>query len=466
MSTYETAVALEDAANYMVASQEVTSGKGNMNYTDLLNELSKNPAMSGKEFAKIICNTGWEDTKVVDKDFRMNTNAIFTSSVVDLSEQKMDALKTAYANFNEEAAKVAKENPSEIRYTYSKFKNAANIAERYPSHLDISKQDLIDLKNFTNNIKTVFPELKDAGNDLVKAINNSVVYNKRGDVLNRGGGLSTQISTNFYGILKNNVQEKSIDLSELKDEPVFVDPEKKTARVELSEEELKNVESVRYQILYLRPYKDNNYVERLKVLLLGDDSDMKEDRQTGTFEGVFPNKWIVLDGNPLLVQVVSDSTRKDKNGKKVSGKDLCVSPISLNGEWCKLFFSRSYPNEKITLIGVVTYNDSKLPSGEIKSLKKGDVVTPLYVRLDLSEAPDDFIGEMAEGYPITIGDKPKIEKGTLPNGRYAYVFRFVNPVDDRGDVITMQSAIFKIKDGKVVEVKDAELIEGISDLED
>ena len=464
MSTYETAVALEDAANYMVASQETTFGKGNMSYTALLNELSKNPTMNGKELGKIICNTGWKDTKVVDKDFGNNTNALFTLSVIDLSAQKMDELKTAYANFNKEFAKIVQENPDDIA-TFVKLKNAVNVAERYPSNRDVSDQATMDLKNFSGNLEATLPEIKEAGHDLAKALDNSVVYNKRGGVLNRGGGLSSQFLMGFYGTLKENMQDKSVDLSRLADTTVEVDEEKKFAKIELSEEDLGNVESVRYQLIYIMPRNDDS--EKMDAMLLGSDSNVEENRQTGTVTISFNSqKWVMLDGKPLLVQVTSDATRKGKNGKKISGNDICVSPILLNGEVYKLFFSRNYPKGKVTLIGAVPVpkNDDKtplvtLPSGKLESLNKGDVVTPLYIY-----AKDEQAGYVP-GIPITIGDKPKLEMSTLKNGIFGYMFEFVNPVGSQ-NTFAREGVICKIKDGKIVKAIHSDDFESPGDLED
>lgn len=480
MSTYETAIALEDAANYMVASQETTYGKGNFSYADLLNELSKNPSMSGKELGKIICNTGLEDTKIVDRDFSVNTNAIFTLSVVDLSEQKMTALKTAYENFSA-TVNVAKQNPDDIIQTFAKFKNAANVAERYPS--DNPGASLVDLKNFAGNVRDTFPELKVAGNDLIKAIENSVVYNKRGDVLSRGGGLSSTFPTQLYSALQENIQRQSVDLSSLKDTPIFVDEDKKIARVEIGEEDLKRLDSVRYQIAYLKPNFDSEGNERLAAWFLGGDNAIKENRQAGAFESAFNGKWVTLDGQPLFTQVVSDATRKNKNGKKIGGNDICIAPIWLNDKPYKLFFSRKYPSGKITVIGAVP-NDGKitLPNNEIESLKKGDIVIPQYYLMNPSmdeiensampnvenmtpEQQQAYMSKfIVRGNAITIGDKPKIETGVLRDGLYLYVFQFVNPMDQ--SVLPQGGVVFKLKDGNVVGVKHVEDLETFSDLED
>ena len=311
-------------------------------------------------------------------------------------------------------------------------------------------------------------------------MDNSVVYNKRGDVLSRGGGLSKQFPTDFYSTLKDNMKGVSVDLSRLKDEIVEVDEEKKTAKIELSEEDLKKVESVRYQLIYVIPRNDGS--EEMDAMLLGGDTDVEENRETGTFTiHLNSQKWVTLDDQPLQVQVVSDSTRKGKNGKKINGSDICVSPISLNGENYKLYFSRNYSSGKITMIGAVPNNDgiAGLPSGELKALKKGDVVTPHYIRFnreDIENAnpitKEDRLALATKltvpGQSITIGDKPKIEMGALPNGIFLYCFEFVNPVaeDSTKNGSTLAGVICKIKNGKIVKAIHSDDFKRPGDLED
>jgi len=471
MAVYDTALAVEDYANYMVASQESTKGKVMFGYTDLLNDLSKNPSMSAKELGKVICDTTWEDSKVTDKEFGFKSNDVFTESVVDLSKSKMDALKAAYENFETESFNVVQENPD--FNTFAKFKNAVNTAEKYPS--DEYYALLLDLKNLTNNLNAAFPELQKSGSELVKAIDNAVVYNKRGSILKRGGGLSVSAQFKPYMTLYNQVKRYSINLDRLKEKSVEVDEEKKTAEVELTEEELKVIDSVRYTLLCLLPRNDNP--EKIDTVVLGSDSEVEEDLQTGTFKiDLNDKKWFTLNGNPLYVHVVADSTRKGKNGKKIGGNDMCVSPILINGKPYKLFFSRNYPSGKATVIGAIPTGGNSvvtLPSGELESLKKGDVITPLYGYLNednISKAesigymtPEEFT---VSGKPITIGDNPKIEMRSLYNGIFGYVFEFVNPIGGKKtNALTNDGAVCKIKNGKIVKVIRADYFDTPEDLE-
>ena len=256
------------------------------------------------------------------------------------------------------------------------------------------------------------------------------------------------------------MQGQSVDLSNLKIKDIDIDEENNTAVVELNEDELKNVESVRYKILY---FAENDNTGKMEALFLGNESDVEVDRQTGTFKIHFNNKKLfALNGTPMAMQVVSDATRKNKDGKKVGGQDICVSNILLNGNPYKLFFARNYPNEKITIIGAVPTNDgtATLPSGELESLKKGDVVTPLYIHFHDEKA------NYASGKSITIGDNPKFEMISIKNGVFGYMFEFVNPINDSGNINAKEGAICKFKNGKIVKVIHSDYFDDISDLEE
>lgn len=526
MSTYETAVALEDSANYMVASQESTYSRVGLGYTDLLNDLSRDPEMSGAQLGKVICDTYWKDTKDTDKQFNMNTNVAMTMSVVDLSTAKMDALKTAYANFSSDALRVAQQNPEEFIQNFTKFKNAANSAEKFSVLAGVN--NAVDLKNFAENVRDNFTEMKKSGDALVTAIKNSVIYQKRGGAFTRGGGLSTyypfdllyeanNIETfkqlgaeqltpaeqgQLYEFLNSEVtsnlslvdvinpktgkvvmnpythrpakdwvipKNSLFDLSGLANETVYIDEDKKTAWIELSEDKRKGLESVQCQLLRVRVMQEADGTEKLDGLLLGGNSNMSANWQTGMFESSFRGKWITLGGNTIFVQIVSDSTKKDKNGKKIGGTELYVAPILLNEEPYKLFISCDYPREKFTIIGATKNEDAKvsLPSGEIRGFSKGDVVTPTYIYFKISEDEVENLSTVP-GSPITIGDSlPKVEMSNLPDGTYFYLFEFVNPIGGKNNnVFAKEIAVFKVADGKVVEAKHLDDVEELAELKD
>ena len=324
MSTYETAQALKDTANYMVASQEEGNGKVMFGYTDLLNELSKNPAMSGAQLGRVICDAYWNDSKVTDKAFGFKSNEILTLSVVDLSENKVDALKTAYDNFGNAALSYLQQRPDELSRIFSNFNKSANRAERYPSEAaakhfsDYQIAELADLKGFAKNSAQNIPELKQVGSELVSAVDNAVIYQKRGDSLKHGGGLSTFYPFNLLDSLTNinsyvaladdnlapanqanlyaeiynsvigNLKQVAVptldsetgkeltdsetgevitemkwqipvgsifDISDFSEVEVQLDEENKTAWVELNENQLRRIENVRCQLISTENYR-------------------------------------------------------------------------------------------------------------------------------------------------------------------------------------------------------------------
>lgn len=59
-ATYDNANNISKFANYMVASAALESGYGGY-YTGWINELSRNPAMNGKDLGEIICRNSYED---------------------------------------------------------------------------------------------------------------------------------------------------------------------------------------------------------------------------------------------------------------------------------------------------------------------------------------------------------------------------------------------------------------------
>lgn len=564
MSAYETAQAVKDAANYMVASQEETIGCVMFGYTDLLNDLSKNPSMSGAELGKVICQTYWNDSKAVDKKRNINTNSMLTLSVTDLSENKMDALKTAYDEFSQKALDIAGQNPEEFVQTLAKFYRAANAAEKYPSDARASvfsrdnrydSPKLIDLKGFAKNAAQRFPKLKKSGDALAAAIDNAVIYQKRGEGLNRGGGLSIfypfdllgnngqniadyqavaqsdklsseiqgQLYKYMYDETTSNLKQVSIprfdpetkenqidpetgkvildvqwqipaesifNLNALSAVEVQLDENKKTAWVELDEQDRNRIDSVRCQVLQISDADEEN--ERISGLYLGLDNSMRENWETGKFESTFNGKWLMLDGHIVSSFVANDATKKNNSGKKVDGTALYVVPIRLNGADCALLVSCIYPNEKFRIVGArpIPPKGQMTLDGDIMSLNKGDVVQPLFTSFNLGEGdlenvesealrkynkkidqlpPEiqreliaDYAG-LVPGNSFTIGDAPKVTMGDLPDGIYAYIFEFFTPVG--GAVRANQVVAFSIKDGKVASVKHLEELSDIKQLE-
>lgn len=499
MANYETALAVKDAADYMVASQESMYGSVMFGYTDLLNSLSKNPEMSGKELGKVICDTYWDDSKRVDKERKnIRSNEILTISVVDLDENKIDALKSAYDDFGKEALAFVRKNPDEFIQNLKNFNNAANRSERFPANRSLisgggrwyQSPELVDLKGFAENTKQNIPELQTVGGKLAGAVSDAVVYKRAGNSVKNSNGLSTYYPFNFinsgnsityYNWLANdNLASKdqgklystlledfsrSFDISEdaknytlkansplnidkLSNAPVSV--KDGIVSVSLDNEEMKGVENVHALVGPARPRTDG--VDGYQMpYYYGINSDIEEDWQSGIFKSKFSSEWLTVGNNPVFLQILSDYTKRNKNGKKIGGSELCKIPIMLNDISCDLIVSIEYPKKRCKIIGVSNkVTQGLIPDNFLFGFNKGDVVSFMYPK---HRNLNDKSLTWTPGFTITIGDKlPKLEFKNLPDGDYCYVFEFVSPISDYS-VLTTDHAVFKIKNGKITDIE-------------
>ncbi len=575
MSTYETAVALKGTARFMTASQEEIFSKIMFEYTGFLSELSANPNMNGEALGRIICDTYYQNcisASEIEKKTEglVNTNdypAFATMSVIDLS--KMPDLESAYENFGKATLKYLKENPDP-----GPFSNAKLSAEKYPIPKNAKNPPyrMIDLKDYADKIKKSpsrfkSDDLKGACDKLITAINKPVVYNEvRGDLRPDGGGLSTYYPFNltkndidaykeladekfapksqseFYSLMldkfaanpsslptskvpssntnsANNTNAENpsppqgitFDLSDLKEVNVEVDHETNTAKIKLTQEQMNRVASVNCILVnFTYAWKDGDL--KLNWRLLGNDTAIKANWDTGEFESTFTGEWITIENQPVCVHVISEA-KVDEDGNK-NGIELYSVPIELNDQACNLLISCKYPEEDFRLVATRPDTNSDVPTGELYGIKKGDEVTPIYYESTISAEKiytllEELIEKFTEKYPAVgeiiysetlsdeektkavetwretlsdeekqkierdmdalwekfisgggldfkrhkgnsfeISDTIRIDNDSLPDGVYIYAFEFVNPVGDE-NVYSSSFAVFVVKDKKI-----------------
>ena len=259
------------------------------------------------------------------------------------------------------------------------------------------------------------------------------------------------------------------DFSEIKPEVDYV---AKTASIQLDKTQLERISGVRCQVVWFRYYEDENLTENIEAIFLGGDTGIRENWKTGKFESTFSGKWLKINGQPVFVQVVTDTTKKDKRGN-MTGYEIYAVPIILNDRPCTLNISCEYPTETYRILSAQPDSDSDIPVDEIYGLNKGDVVRPVYLHIKVSEEDDlpdpenatqsevadslkDKISWVA-GNPFTIGDSVKVEKNALPNGKYAYIFELVNPVGGANGLT--EPVVFFVKNGKISSAENTEDIE-------
>ena len=419
-------------------------------------------------------------------------------------------------------------------------------------------------------INNQFPNLSQASDTLISTINNAVIYNiVRGSALSRGGGLSTyypytnshlqdyknlakfkltpQSMSNLYeeigqntGFTQNISQGESKNTNAVKIKPgspfdfsdfnqriiPHLNYEEKTASINIDPEVLKldndnlkiipdyvpidtniinRIAGVRCQVINVQNVKGNDNKNYMVCLFLGQNADIESDWELGEFTSKFRGDWLQIDGNPVYVYIASEATR-DTDGNK-RGSDLYLIPILLNGQFANLLFSYDYSNNEYSIIGARPESNAVVPVSEIYGLKKGDVVTPIFMGVALpweilktenetaaEQLYKDFeklseelkaVGDdqeklaaileknpTAQNYlfrydasAFTIGDTVKIENSPLGNGHYAYVFEFINPIGGYFNNAYSNLALFTVKNGELI-LRDDTDIENPEDLDE
>ena len=468
MASYDTAHNLHGLTKYMTASEEVEPGCG-WEYTGWLNELGKNPAMSGAKLGQIICDTYFAGCAA----YGVEDSA--TLSVIDV--RKIPELRTAYENFSTEALKLSSENPQKF---FSSFGRSAVSAENYGGNTrEQGYFDMVDLGDLAKKSKSILPQ---TSQNLINAVDEAIIYKVQGNYRNQGNGISgfypydgsDQIFNIYsqiyaaplvnkclfyhliYGTMPeegkdilNNVQttevpkpterQKIFKIEDLENTKIELD-KNNNAFVKLNESQMDLLTSVHCYLTYIDPAND-------LVLFLGSDSNVNADWENGIFTDNFDGTWPMFDGHPVYVEIVSEAEIDDDGN--VQGYNLYSVPIKLNGMSCNLQVAYDHKIGKYKILGARRENVSGgMADRNLIKLKSGDQITTIHYAMLISDKEQN-ISEV-EVDTFTIGDNPKFEDEDVGDGEYGYLFEFVTPDNNNA---TSEVVNFTIKDGEIFTTK-------------
>ena len=165
MANIETAYALKNSANYMVASEETEPGTG-WNYIKIFNSLSKDSSQSGSVTGKVIV-----DSFIESNSSYRNPDA--TLSVINLS--KMDDVYKNLVAFMKEVKKV---NFDAKNYNY--FAKAIQTTKAFGD----GQLDTIDVIDFANKVNN------GSSKNLINSVKSAITYNKTNQYVQNSNGLS------------------------------------------------------------------------------------------------------------------------------------------------------------------------------------------------------------------------------------------------------------------------------------
>ncbi|MCR5830039.1 MAG: hypothetical protein K6F93_06825 [Lachnospiraceae bacterium] len=474
MGTAETANILATYARYMYGSQETEPGSG-WNYTAISDYLVSNPSANGAELGKALADSFYEECRECGQE------SMSTMTVVDLS--KLDDFIVA---FNDYAGRLyeACQNEDTLGAIVRCIAEAENFGGNNKSE---GYTNMVDIGGIVDACK----EYADPGN-VKDALKQCISYNKNGSSHRKASGLSVyyplQIQGSnelkvFSGITispyymsiadmvatgytdngySNTVfftddgewsnenceydyfdteyfdyaDEEDDGLSELitfEEEP-FVN-EDNIFEFTLDENGIAWATSV---CGYIQYKIDDVGVE------LGETVEVNGDWETGRFEDGFDGYWYSLpDGQLLATYVVGYDEDEDKA--------IYTSPVLVNGERTNLRFTLS--DSDIEVVGTWDgIDEDGMAAREIKKLKDGDVIVPIYF-YDIEgseeyEADEEYV----EGDEYEWDEDDELTYSLLEEGDYMYLFFiedaygdfYVSPyvefnVDENGEVFYLES---------------------------
>ena len=183
---------IDDYANYMIASEEVSYASPMIDKFKFLENIEVSD--TGYEFGKKFIDNLVNNTPIVEAAYYKNTPT--TYSIIDLS--KVAQLEKSLNNFA---------NSINVNQSYSTLSLARSSLFQYG--IEEPAYDMVDLYTFVSAIQNLAPS---EANNLLESINNAVVYNYSNDVNSKG------ISTYFpYRSEKTYVDAHLKLLSDLKD---------------------------------------------------------------------------------------------------------------------------------------------------------------------------------------------------------------------------------------------------------
>ncbi len=167
MATVENGIMLEKYADYMIASEETEPGVG-WYYTNWLNALSKNTSMPTVDLGKQIAD---DFVAVCNQQCRGQAT---TLSVVDLAELAA-TVPAELKDFSQDTIAMIRDK---------KYQQVSTARSRTREFAQSARIDQVDLVHFARNMGTK------EGEELAKALEGAVKYNRTGGSISNAYGLS------------------------------------------------------------------------------------------------------------------------------------------------------------------------------------------------------------------------------------------------------------------------------------
>ena len=458
MGTAETANILATYGKYFYGSQETEPGTG-WDYTAISNFLAENTSANGAELGKVVTDSFYDECAAVQQESEC------TFTIIDL--EKFDDFVIAFNDYSKALYDAAVGN------NLAGIVRGVNNAENFGGNNKTEGYtNMVDIGGIVKNCASYAD-----GSNVLTALDNCIVYNKNGKGHKNASGLSVyyplQVSGSeelkiFSGVCTSPFYLSLVDMVATGytgngyDNQVFFTQDGEWHSEDCTSEDYDNSHfdyadeesdgESKLITFEMKPNIDENgnfgfkldekgleYAADVAALIymsidentfleLGETYDIDMDWENGVFYDNFDGYWLALPNGQRLASYIAGSN------------DECyiyTSPIKLNGVRTNL---RIIVDEKGTRIegawdGI---NENGCASREVKKIKAGDKIEPIYNCLDSNGDESEYIGDA-----YTWNDGDDVLYTYLPEANYLYCFGIE---DAYGDVLLTDGAIFIIDD--------------------
>ena len=176
MASLETAWAIKDSADWMIASEELVAGKGTA-MNDWLQQLYLTPQWDGLRLGKWVCDMTQE--KYAQEVNRQSEDTL-TWSVINL--KSIDRLAAVFDRFFEFCDNVYVNEPDNMTVICEVLNGAFEFG--------LGEADMIDLGRLPYNLSLIMGLDRDLYVELVDALQETVAHNTHGPNRSKAGGIS------------------------------------------------------------------------------------------------------------------------------------------------------------------------------------------------------------------------------------------------------------------------------------
>ena len=472
-SSYELANSISPFSQYMVGAEPSIY---DLPFKEWIDALAKDTSMTGAQIGKVFIDSAM-------KNYSSDMRLTHMFSVIDLS--KMPELSAAYENYFDTAVKLADESEG-FKGAFARAASSRNI-DKY--------SDLyIDLGLLAKNTKSIMPKESDK---LLKAVDNAVVYKKRGSYL-KSKGISTYyplissghnhipeiefqefLSQNSSSQSQKNLYRKlrSLDISSLQGISVELNSDGH-AVIELDEEQLENISMAMSFVVPVTENGNTDFgLEGEGAVVLTSVDDLKTDWNKGTVTETFRAVQPVFDGHAITMFATTQGR----------GHNFYDVPVLLDGSMITLQVRYDISDKKYSIIGINSNVENGMVRGQNLNLDnfEGKIITPLFLAVVPEDTPnaseteiqiqsvnrktrkaeihkavrefsDPITGKkiylaIKTGEPFVYTRDSKITDKKISNGMYAYFFQFISP---NGKAVVSAPFGIEIQHGKVTRILD------------